>query len=302
MTDTSFINILIAEDNHVSRQMMTSILRKYDFRIFEAEDGDEAINIVKEKEIDLAIVDINMAPTGGFEFVRYLVVNGIDCPVVVVTADDSSDLLVEATSLGVVRVLQKPIMPKKLSETALHILKRRGYQVEHMGVQSHSSHYSGEDLMRRVISMAEKNYKSGKGGPYGAIVANAEGKILGEGVNGNLSRSDPTAHAEVMAIRHATEKLESSDLSDCILYVSSEPTMMGKALIISVGIKQVYYGLSHDEIKTIRTAEEQVRQGLKDAAENSPRYERLQSEEAMDMFQNWIKDSHNGGAQSQNNS
>lgn len=289
MSDQKYINVLIAEDNKVSREMMVGILKPMDFNIIAVEDGEEAIKVVQEKDVDLAVVDINMSPVGGFEFVKYLLVQGIDCPVVVVTADESSDLLIEATSLGVQRVLQKPIQPKRLSDTVLHLLKRKGLKPDHMGVSAHGSKLSPDQLMAKAIELAERNYTTGKGGPYGAVVANAEGEIIGEGVNGNLSRSDPTAHAEVMAIRQASEKLNSSDLSECILYISSEPTMMGKALIISVGIKKVYLGLSHNEIKTLRAKEEQVRQAMQEGSQNAPDYEFLGNQNAMDMFQGWIK-------------
>lgn len=288
MQEKAFINILIAEDNQVSREMMAKILGSRGFNILHAADGNEAISSIKENPVDLAIVDINMAPMGGFEFVRYLVVNGYDIPVVVVTADDSSDLLMSASNLGIRRVIQKPIQPQRLIDTAVHILKRQGLNPDNMGVQVHETHFTGSDLMKRALQLAEKNYKNGKGGPYGAVVADDKGKILGEGVNGIMARSDPTAHAEVMAIRQAAEKLGRSNLEDCTLYISSEPTMMGKALIMSVGIPKVYYGLSHGEIKSVRQSEEKIRQAIvKEQAETS--YEQLSHEEAMDMFQHWIK-------------
>ena len=288
MAETPFINILIAEDNKVSREMMAKILEGRGFHIVHASDGGEAIEALDEKEIDLAIVDINMAPKGGFAFVKHLLLNGLDVPVVVVTGDDSSDLLLEASNLGVRRVLQKPVQPGRLVETVVHILKRRGLNPDHLGVEVHSTQFSENDLMQRAIKLAEQNYKSGKGGPYGAIVANAKGEILGEGVNGIMARSDPTAHAEVMAIRQASEKLKRANLEDCILYSSSEPTMMGKALIISVGIPIVYYGLSHDDIKSVRSAEEKVRTALADETKAETEFKMLGHQEAMDMFQDWV--------------
>lgn len=285
-----FINILVAEDNRLSREMMAKILTQRGFNVLEAEDGDQAIDVIRKTDVDLAIVDINMAPTGGFEFVRYLIVKGLKIPVVVVTADDSSDLLIESSSLGVQRVLQKPVAPNRLLETVVHILRRHGLNPDPMGVEVIKTQFSGEDLMHRAIELAEKNYKSGKGGPYGAVIADQDGKILGEGVNGAQGRIDPTAHAEVMAIRQAAEKLGKADLSDCVLYLSSEPTMMGKALILSVGIRQVYFGLTHDEIKSARQAEEKVRRAFAHDDHTDTRYDQLAHEEAMDMFQSWIKD------------
>lgn len=281
---TAFITILIAEDNVVSREMMAGILHTQGYKTIGAADGDEAIEIIKKHDVDLALVDINMAPTGGFEFVKFLLVNGIDVPVVVVTADDSSDMLIESSSLGVQRVLQKPIQPARLLDTVTKILKRRGLNPQPMGVAAHDTHFTHESLMARAVELAHKNAQSKKGGPFGAVLADKDGKILGEGVNGITSRSDPTAHAEVMAIRQAAERLGRSDLSDCFLYVSSEPTMIGKALIQSVGITKVYYGLSHAEVGQIRA---------RSADLPETQYEQLGHDAAAAMFLQWagLKDS-----------
>lgn len=284
----SFVKILIAEDNVVSRNMMAQILETQGYRIIHASDGDEAIQKIKKEDADLAIVDINMAPTGGFAFMKYLVSSGIDLPVVIVTGDDSSDLLIKASALGVRRILQKPVQPKRLQDTVNHILKKRGINPAPIAVESHDAKLTPEKLMARAIRLAHDNFKSGKGGPYGAVLTDKDGKILGEGVNGITSRCDPTAHAEVMAIRQAAEKLGNVGMRDCVLYLSSEPTMMGKALIISVGLEKVYYGLSHDEIRTIRAQEDEIRKELQNHDQAETRYEQLGHEEAMDMFQEWL--------------
>ena len=104
MAEQGFINILVAEDNEVSREMMAGVLRAQGYRVYGAIDGESAIKVVEDRTIDLAIVDINMAPKGGFEFVKYLVVKGIDVPVVLITGDESSHILVEATQLGVAKI------------------------------------------------------------------------------------------------------------------------------------------------------------------------------------------------------
>ncbi|MCB1532035.1 MAG: response regulator [Alphaproteobacteria bacterium] len=286
---SDFIHILIAEDNQVSRDLMSGILQTQGYKIHGVSDGQEAIERIRAHDIDLALVDINMAPKGGFEFVKHLVAQGIDLPVVVITGDQSSDILTEANALGVQRVLQKPVEPKRLIETVERILKRRGFNPSALAVEAREpATYSPQILMAKVIDMAIKNVSSGKGGPYGAIVTGADGKILGEGVNGRASRMDPTAHAEVMAIRQAAERLSRGDLSDCTLYCSSEPTMMGQALIASVGIKKIYYALTHDEIRHIRDrGEEAARQNM--GQRESAEYTQIGRDEAMEMFKSWDK-------------
>ena len=128
--------------------------------------------------------------------------------------------MLEANALGVARVFQKPIEPERFVEMTRRILKRHGHNVDAVFKGTHETRLDHSGLMDRAIELARKNIESKKGRPFGAVVANQEGKILGEGANGISSRIDPTAHAEVMAIRNAAEKLERADLSDCILSVS----------------------------------------------------------------------------------
>ncbi len=277
MNNLNNINILIAEDNEISRELMRNILETQGYNIITVSDGEEAINIVNDNIIDVALVDLNMMPKGGFEFVQYLVVNSIKIPVVIVTADDSSDILMRANELGVTRVLQKPVDPDRLISVVQHVLKRYGHNFDVIAVQKYDTNYTKDQLMQRAIELAERNAKSGKGGPFGAVIADKNGKVLGEGTNGITSQADPTAHAEIMAIRQAAERLGRTDLSDCTLYCSSEPTMMGKALITSVAIGCVYYGLSHEEINNLRTSHK-----TKEA-----KYIQLNHEYAKTMFKRW---------------
>lgn len=274
MTDNNFINILIAEDNDVTREMMAGVLEAHGYTIIHATDGGSAIEQIKKNEIHAALVDINMAPTGGFEFLKYVVVNGLKTPIAVVTGDDSGDILMEASALGVVQVVQKPINPDRLVQIVQRMLKRSGINPAPMGVAEYKMNFSHEELMQKTIELADKNVRSGKGGPYGAIIANAEGTVLGQGANGIRSRIDPIAHAEVMAIRQASERLGETSFQDCILYCSSEPTKVGQALIESVGVGKVYYGLSHEDVTALRGK----------AETSSPVYEQLCKEEALEMF------------------
>ncbi len=80
-------------------------------------------------------------------------------------------------------------------------------------------------FLREAIKAAEKGMKSGKGGPFGAVIVK-EGKIIARGCNQVTSQNDPTRHAEVDAIRKACKKLKSFELKDCIIYSSCEPCPM----------------------------------------------------------------------------
>jgi len=86
------------------------------------------------------------------------------------------------------------------------------------------SNYS-EKFMSEAIRLAVENVKSGKGGPFGAVIVK-DGEVISTGVNSVTSANDPTAHAEVVAIRNACKKLNSFQLDGCDIYASCEPCPM----------------------------------------------------------------------------
>ena len=80
-------------------------------------------------------------------------------------------------------------------------------------------------FMARAIQLAIENVRSGQGGPFGAVVVK-DGNIIAEGANSVTATNDPTAHAEVLAIRQACQKLGLFELKNCDLYTSCEPCPM----------------------------------------------------------------------------
>ena len=108
--------------------------------------------------------------------------------------------------------------------------------------------------MNKYMSIAkelsEENLKTNVGGPFGACIVK-DGKIIGKGSNHVLSNNDPTAHAEIMAIRDACKKIGSYDLSDCELYTSCYPCPMCLSAIIWANIKKVYYGNTKEDAANI---------------------------------------------------
>ena len=98
--------------------------------------------------------------------------------------------------------------------------------------------------MNKFMEIAKNNsikgFKNEEGGPFGAVIIDKDGDIVSEGNNKVLCNNDPTAHAEIVAIRTACEKLKTYDLSDYILYTSCEPCPMCLSAIIWANIKTVY--------------------------------------------------------------
>jgi len=97
------------------------------------------------------------------------------------------------------------------------------------------------EFMRRAIALATENVRSGLGGPFGAVVVRA-GDIVGEGANRVTQENDPTAHAEVRAIRAACRELNTFALRGCEIYTSCEPCPMCLAAIYWARIDRIWYG------------------------------------------------------------
>jgi tRNA(Arg) A34 adenosine deaminase TadA len=94
--------------------------------------------------------------------------------------------------------------------------------------------------MARAIELSLENVLSGRGGPFGAVIAK-DGAIVAEGTNQVTSTSDPTAHAEVLAIREACRKLGVFDLEGCEIYSSCEPCPMCLAAIYWARLSRIYF-------------------------------------------------------------
>lgn len=97
-----------------------------------------------------------------------------------------------------------------------------------------------EDFMRKAIELSIENVKNG-GGPFGAVIVK-DGEIVATGVNRVTANHDPTAHAEVSAIRAACQKLGTFDLSGCEIYTSCEPCPMCLGAIYWAHLDKIYYG------------------------------------------------------------
>lgn len=101
-------------------------------------------------------------------------------------------------------------------------------------------------FMREAITLAEKNLKSLEGGPFGAVVVK-DGKIVGRGSNKVTSNNDPTAHAEVVAIREACKNLGTFQLDGCTIYSSCEPCPMCLGAIYWARPEKLYFAAGRED-------------------------------------------------------
>ncbi len=108
---------------------------------------------------------------------------------------------------------------------------------------------TNDELMREAIRLSIENVANG-GGPFGAVIAR-DGEIIATGVNRVTANNDPTAHAEVSAIRSASQRLGTFNLSDCEIFTSCEPCPMCLGAIYWARLKKVYYANTKADAKAI---------------------------------------------------
>ncbi|NSL87511.1 nucleoside deaminase [Chitinophaga sp. Mgbs1] len=107
-----------------------------------------------------------------------------------------------------------------------------------------------QKFMQYAVELSRKGMESGDGGPFGAIVVKGD-EIIGEGWNQVLTHTDPTAHAEVVAIREACKKLDSFQLTDCEIYTSCEPCPMCLGAIYWARPLRVYFANTKEDAAAI---------------------------------------------------
>ena len=104
-------------------------------------------------------------------------------------------------------------------------------------------------FMRKAIALSIENIKKG-GGPFGAVIVK-DNKIISTGTNRVTAKNDPTAHAEVIAIRKASKKLGTFDLSGCVIYTSCEPCPMCLGAVYWARIDKMFFGNTKRDAKEI---------------------------------------------------
>ena len=147
--------------------------------------------------------------------------------------------------------------------------------------------------MKIAKDLSENNLKTNVGGPFGACVVK-NGEVIGKGSNHVLANNDPTAHAEIMAIRDACKNINSYDLSDCELYISCYPCPMCLSATIWANIKKVYYGNTKEDAAKIGFRDDYIYKFIKNLDKGNAQNRSLELKEmdrnetiqAFQMFEN----------------
>ena len=146
-----------------------------------------------------------------------------------------------------------------------------------------------EEYMREAIRLSIENIKQG-GGPFGAVIVK-DGQIIATGTNRVTATCDPTAHAEVSAIRQAAKALNSFDLSGCDIYTSCEPCPMCLGAIYWAHIDRMFYGNTKTDAKNIGFDDSFIYDEIDLRIEDRRlKAQQLLPEEALKAFQAWEND------------
>ena len=144
-------------------------------------------------------------------------------------------------------------------------------------------------FMERAMELALDNVLTGRGGPFGAVIVR-NGEIIAKGTNLVTTINDPTAHAEVLAIREACAKLNTFELADCEIYASCEPCPMCLGAIYWSRLQRIYYANTRVEAAGIGFDDDLIYQeiGLDPAVRSVPA-DRLITDEPMVAFRAWME-------------
>ena len=142
--------------------------------------------------------------------------------------------------------------------------------------------------MKVAKDLADNNLITNSGGPFGACIVK-DGKIIGKGFNKVIKNNDPTAHAEIEAIRDACRNINSYDLSECELYTTCYPCPMCLSAIIWSNIKKVYYGNTTLDASNIGFRDDLIYQYINDKDDNILNLISMDRDETIKTFNEYSK-------------
>ena len=145
----------------------------------------------------------------------------------------------------------------------------------------------GEDLMRRAIALGAAHMRAGEGGPFGAVIVR-DGKVIAEGSNKVTSSNDPTAHAEITAIRAACQALGSFSLDGCEIYSSCEPCPMCLGAIYWARLGALYFANTRADAAAVGFDDDHIyREIPKPLSQREIPTLRMRLPEAKELFDEW---------------
>ena len=145
------------------------------------------------------------------------------------------------------------------------------------------------DVMKLAIDRARQTMNANIGGPFGAAIVDKDGNVIAVNSNRVLLDHDPTAHAEVTAIREAAQKLGTHDLSGCVMVATGFPCPMCLGAMVWANIKECYYGVQPKDAEAIGFRDNFIYEFIKDdfADQSVMKFDELGREQCLALFQEY---------------
>lgn len=145
-------------------------------------------------------------------------------------------------------------------------------------------------MLEKAIEEARKTMRENKGGPFGALVIDMDNNIISVASNTVLGSHDPSAHAEINAIRKASSILKTHDLSNCKLYTTAYPCPMCMSAIIWANIKEVFYGADVASTSKIGFRDDYIYNFIKDGCkdDNILLLKQIEKDKCIDLFKEYV--------------
>jgi len=292
MTGLPRASILLLEPNMITRKLIAGILGKHGFETFEAATGDEAVELLSRAP-NMVILDAKVGDDDHLGFVRKLQKEYAALPLIALLELDNRAEVEQHLGLAYLSFIEKPVTPDALISAVEAQLAQQAEQA--LAAEAAMSETQAEvdqrrkEFMRRAIDLSQQKMDENCGGPFGAVIVKG-GKIIGEGWNCVTSTNDPTAHAEMVAIRAAAAAVKDFNLAGCEIYTSCEPCPMCLAAIYWARLDKIFYANMREDAERIGFDDAFLYRevALPENRRSLPVY-RLLRDEAKIVFDNWMK-------------
>jgi guanine deaminase len=280
--------VLVLEPNDITRKLIASILTKANYAIAEAHNSDDAVGLLARKP-NLVIMDVEGDSADDFGFLKKMQRDHSKTPLIALIETSDKEAVQQRINLPRILFIDKPVNPVTLLQTVESIFTADAANASVAVAGSSDMDEQRKQFMRRAITLSQEKMDENCGGPFGAVIVKG-GKIIGEGWNCVTSSNDPTAHAEVVAIRNAATASKNFVLEGCEIYTSCEPCPMCLAAIYWARIDKIFYANMREDAERIGFDDAFLYNeiALPENKRTLPVH-RMLREEAKIVFENWLK-------------
>lgn len=290
--ETTKGQVLVVDPSDIMRKLICGILVKSGYTVHDAAQADKGVELLSKRP-DLVILDIDDETSDEVAFLRKMKRDYASTPTIAL-ADDHvrEEVQKKIENMPKLSFFAKPVRPDALVAQVEALLSeteqaRAAAEAKKSGAQI-DIEQQRMGFMRRAIDLSQQKMEENCGGPFGAVIVR-QGKIIGEGWNCVTSTNDPTAHAEMVAIRNATAAIKDFKLEGCDIYTSCEPCPMCLAAIYWARLDKIYYANMREDAEKIGFDDAFLYRevALPENKRSLPVF-RLLREEANIVFDNWM--------------